>query len=255
MAELEGANELVRLPVLEMDVLKPYEMRIEDYDAAGKRTELCVRMPQDAARAEMMLRVAVLKQTTWRQFSIPQIILADMYATRMGLDIIAGDVYAVEGGRIATTAEAKIRHAMASGRIAGYEVTITEGKEITFKYRGRGGEEIWKGPDLKAEVVVRVAGWQAPVRYETTLGEWFVGTNPNWRNRTKYMLRHNALSKALGEVAPLGVDTDSTPPIEQPPHWITGTNSSASGLFGNPFGNGDPFANGDSFANLTEGDK
>ena len=50
--------------------------------------------------------------------------------------------------------------------------------------------------------------------YETTLSEWFHGPNPNWINRPQYMLRRNALSKALEEVAPMGIEADEAPPRE-----------------------------------------
>jgi hypothetical protein len=119
-----------------------------------------------------------------------------------------------EEGRLSTTAGAKIRHAMASGKIEGYSVQITEGEEITIKYTFRQQQQEWKGPNYRVRVTVKVRGFTEPVVYETTLREWFTGRNPNWRERPLYMLRKNALSKAMEEVAPLGVEADEAPPIE-----------------------------------------
>lgn len=191
-----------------------YQIAIRDFDAAGKASGFMVPVPNniDAHGASVMLRSAILKKTTWKAFDFPTILHAVIYADRMGLDIMAGDVYMAEEGRISTTAGAKIRHAMASGKIAGYKVEISDGPLITIPYQLKGKDELYKGPNLKAKVTVLVKGWDEPMTYETTLAEWFTGRNPNWRNRPAYMLRRNALSKALEEVAPMGVEADEAPP-------------------------------------------
>lgn len=192
-----------------------YMLTISEFDSAGKKTQFAVPIPNTitASDASVMLRAAILKQTSWKASTMPTIIHAVMYADKMGLDIMAGDVYTADGGRIATTAGAKIRHAMGTGRIKGYEVEIVEGAKIVLK--SSKGEVSYEGPDLTATVKVSVAGWEKQVVYKTNLREWFVATNPNWRTRPQYMLRRNALSKALEEVAPMGVDADEAPPSQE----------------------------------------
>lgn len=194
-----------------------YMIEIKEFDAAGTKRPFMVAVPRNVGsqEASVMLRAAILKRTTWKSFDFPTILHAVIYADRMGLDIMAGDVYSAEGGRLSTTAGAKIRHAMASGKIDGYDVEISEGPKVTIKLKTLGQYE---GPDLKAKVTVYVKGWQRPVVYETRLSEWFLpGTNnPNWLQRPAYMLRRNALSKALEEVAPMGVEGDEAPPLEPP---------------------------------------
>src|SRR5207245_5307778 len=74
-------------------------------------------------------------------------------------------------------------------------------------------EQTWEGPNLKATVTVQVRDMDKPVTYQTTLVEWFTGRNPNWRTRPAYMLRKNALSKVMEEVAPLGTEADEAPPL------------------------------------------
>jgi hypothetical protein len=196
-----------------------YLIQIKEFDAAGKSTSFSVPVPRNisSTEASVMLRAAVLKRTTWSGKDFPTILHAVIYADRMGLDIMAGDVYTADGGRLSTTASAKIRHAMTSGKIAGYSVTITEGPTISIPYKSNGKDCTWVGKNLKAVVSVRVVGWEEPVVYETTLEEWFMGSNPNWRARPAYMLRRNALSKALEEVAPMGIEADEAPlPNETP---------------------------------------
>lgn len=214
MAEMEGTTKVVKLPYIEQDTRVDYSLKVTDYNAAGAKEELSVPVPKDERWGSIMLRTAILKRTTWKNFDVPTIMHATVYADQMGLDIMAGDVYMAEEGRISTTAGAKIRHAMASGRIVGYSVDIEEGKEISIDYQLKGQACKWTGPDLKATVTVRVKDWAEPVVYKTSLAEWFVGRNPNWRTRPAYMLRRNALSKALEEVAPMGVEPEEAPPVE-----------------------------------------
>lgn len=206
MAELNGSTQIVKSEVAG----DGYALSMTEYDASGKPNGISIPVPRDERWGSIMLTAAVLKNTTWAQSPIPQIIHAIMYAEQMGLDIIAGDVYLAEG-RLATTASAKIRHAMASGRIEGYRIDIVEGPQRTFKYTQKNADKEFTHSDLKAHVEVRVKGWPEPVCYDTTLGEWFQGRNPNWTTRPAYMLRRNALSKALEEVAPMGVESDEAP--------------------------------------------
>lgn len=195
-----------------------YQIEVSEFTPAGTKSKFMVPVPSQltSQEASVMLRAAILKRTTWKQFDFPTVLHAVIYSDRMGLDIMAGDVYMAAEGRISTTAGAKIRHAMSTDRIVGYEVQMTEGPEREFKYEVRGATQTIKLPNWKAKITVHVRGWTIPVVYETELSEWFVGTNPNWRTRPSYMLRKNALSKAMEEVAPLGIEADEAPPLPQP---------------------------------------
>jgi hypothetical protein len=194
-----------------------YAISVREIDAAGKGTTFSMAIPDNvsARDASVKLRTFVLKKTTWKDYDIATILHAVLYADSMGLDIMAGDVYSAAGGRLSTTAGAKIRHAMGTGRIAGYEVEITAGPNIKIPMKSLG---TYDGPNYKAKVTVLVKDWVKPVVYETTLSEWFLpqSNNPNWKDRPQYMLRRNALSKALEEVAPVGVEADEAPPVEVP---------------------------------------
>jgi hypothetical protein len=191
-----------------------YSIRVSDFTPAGAKEDFSVAVPADEKWGDIMLRAAILKRNTWAHCGIPTIIHAIMYADNMGLDIMAGDVYMAQEGRYSTTAGAKIRHAMSSGRIVGYIVDITSGPVKKFKWSARNVPGEIDLPNYTAKVTVHVKDWTTPVVYETTLSEWFHGPNPNWINRPQYMLRRNALSKALEEVAPMGIEADEAPPRE-----------------------------------------
>lgn len=223
MAELEGGSKIDIVPAPSAGLAEAtqgdfgrYSIKVRDFSASGAADEFSVVLPSEGKWADVMLRAAILKRTTWKNFEIPTIIHAVYYADQMGLDIMAGDVYMAEGQRYSTTAGAKIRHAMSTGKIVGYKVEMKEMEPITIEYTLRSQAQKWTGKNLKATVTVKVKDWDEPMMYETTLAEWFVGANPNWRNRPAYMLRRNALSKALEEVAPMGVDESEAPPATAP---------------------------------------
>jgi hypothetical protein len=212
MAEQGTSQAMVKSDVLDGE----YMIELSEFTSAGKKNTFMVPVPNNltSQEASVMLRSAVLKRTTWKNFDFPTVLHAVIYADRMGLDIMAGDVYMAEEGRMSTTAGAKIRHAMGTGIIGGYTVEITEGETLEIPYQLKGESKVYKGPELRCKVTVEVKGWKTPVIYECLLSEWFTGRNPNWRTRPKYMLRMNALGKALSEVAPMGVEADEAPPVE-----------------------------------------
>lgn len=191
-----------------------YTLAITEFDAGGKASTLSVPLPQDEKWGSVMLRAALLKKGgNWKGYDIPTIIHAVVYADNLGLDIMAGDVYCAEEGRLSTTAGAKIKHAMQSGRVTGYSVDIQPGKPIEIPYTLKNQQEKYTGTNLEATVTVKVRDLDEPVVYKTTLAEWFTGRNPNWRTRPAYMLRKNALSKVLEEVCPMGTEADEAPPL------------------------------------------
>jgi hypothetical protein len=208
MAEQENGTALV--PIAGKTVLE-----VRDFNAAGGKDIYQIAVPDDEKWGSIMVRAAFLKKGTMAEASFGQIVCAVMYADSMGLNAVAGDVYIVSN-RLATTADAKIRHALSSGIIAGYQVEITPGPNMRKKYTIKGNENTWEGPNLHAKITVQVKGWEKPVIYESDLSEWFNGANAAWREHTTFMFRKNALSKALGEVAPMGVDAEEVPATEAP---------------------------------------
>lgn len=189
-----------------------YSIQVTDYSASGKAENFAVTIPADAKWGHVMLRAAILKRTTWKQFDIPTILHGVIYSDNLGLDIMAGDVYMAEEGRYSTTTGAKIKHAMSSGKVVGITVDTIEGPEIEIPWETRANKGVFKGPDLTTKVTIHVKDWTQPYVYTARLKEWFVGRNPNWRTRTRYMLEENAKGKACNTIAPMGVDPDEAPP-------------------------------------------
>ena len=197
-----------------------YTLNVKDFEPDGSTSKLSVPLPKDEKWGSILLRAALLKSTTWKNFNMPTVIHAVLYSDQLGLDIMAGDVYMAQEGRLSTSAYAKIKHGMTATdetgkrRITGYSVEIDEGdgiQDFTWKTsKEQGVEHI---PNYHIKVTVHVNGWEHPVVYEATLREWFTPANPNWRTRPRYMLRLNALGKAFQEVAPMGVEVDEAPEI------------------------------------------
>jgi hypothetical protein len=211
MAEIEGSGAIVPASA------GAYALDITEFDAAGKKSTLSVPLPQDEKWGSVMLRAALLKKGgSWKAYDLPTIIYAVVYGDNLGLDIMAGDVYCAEEGRLSTTAGAKHKHAMQSGKIKGYSVVIEDGPAIEISYTMKSESKVWKGTNLKATVTVEHRDLDQPIVYSTTLAEWFTGRNPNWRERPAYMLRKNALGKAMEEAVPMGTETDEAPPVEIP---------------------------------------
>lgn len=202
MAEQENSTSLVPTEGI--------ALKVREFSAAGGKNEYSMALPKEGPWLDRQLKAMCLKAGPMAEQNMGNILCAIMYAEEMGLSVILGDLYFVNG-RIATTADAKIRHALGSGLIAGYNVEITKGKLVVFKYQMKGKEEVWQGEDLHAKVTVKVKGWESPVIYEADLRDWFNGANAAWREHTAFMFRKNCLSKALSEVAPLGVDADEIP--------------------------------------------
>lgn len=170
----------------------------------------------------LMLRAAVLKKgnSVWRDKPIPEILHAIVYAESLGLDIVQGDVYVAEGGRLAVTNDARIKSALGSGRIAGYRYEVSEipaeEDKADPKWRDwetKNASGTYEGPNLRSKVTVGVKGWTEQVVYETTLDQWFLGRNANWRTRTPYMFRKSSIAHALNEVCPIGLDEAEVPPL------------------------------------------
>jgi RecT family protein len=214
MADLQGeTNAIVQAEFVD-DGRPRYLLDLSEFDSAGKKSTLTIPIPRDERWDTILLRAALLKKGgSWSAYSIPQIMFAIVYAEHLGLDIEAGDVYMATEGRLSTTAGAKVKHAMSTGRIEGMSYEVTKGQDVTVTYKRGEKQETWTGPDLTVKVTLEVKGWDKPFVYEQRLKEWFVGTNPNWRTRPEYMLIQNTMGKACSMVAPMGVEEDEAPSL------------------------------------------
>lgn len=211
MAELEGGVEI--MPVTDglakttQGDFGRYSLQISEYDAAGAKQQFAVAIPQAGAWPDVMLRAALLKKTTFESHPMPMIIHGVIYADRMGLDIMAGDVYLVQG-RPAISNKAKIKMALATGQIESIETAIKELPEKPDILR----DCVVKN-DLECTVTLEVKGWKKPLVRRAKLSRWYKGKNPNWKDNPEHMLELNTVAHACEYIAPGGTDSDEAPPL------------------------------------------
>lgn len=216
MPEQESTTAIV--PVTSASTPGQYQISVKEVDAGGNKSSFDIALPDTRdwkLSWGVLHRAALAKKgsSQWGAKSVAEIINAIIYADSLGLSFEQGDVYSVDG-RLNTTADAKIKYALNSGKIGGYEIQVEEipGKPLKLKYKAGGAENVYETSEYVARVTVTVKGWEKPFVYEAYLSEWFQGSNPNWRTRPKYMLGKNATSKALTMVAPMGgVGSDEAP--------------------------------------------
>jgi hypothetical protein len=196
MAKEEGSAAIIP------EAAQGYNIAIREFDAAGTPSDLIVPIPSDSdyKRWSILARAAVLKQTTWGKFSVPQIILAVMFADKLGVDIELGDVYSTDG-RPALSAEARIKLAQRDPRYRGHKCTMKDtGQPL-------GKPKCILKTDLECTVEVYVDGWAEPIRRTALLSRWHKET-PAWNERPEHQLELNTLGHACRFLRPVGDPAD-----------------------------------------------
>lgn len=212
MASIEPTQSTALVPI------DQYKLKLRELDQLGRAQEYQIVPPTTPEFYSWPLTTQVwaLKMAApWDRLPVPTVIVAIAYARNLNLDILAGDVYVVDG-RFAVSAEGKIRYARNKIPNARHVVEVTDGPEIEIPWKTKEKSGVWKGPNsrIRVSIFVDKADPLPATVYETTLKEWFNGSNAAWQKMPLYMLRMNALSKAYMEVVPMGVDPDSVPPVE-----------------------------------------
>lgn len=195
---------------------KELVLEVESIDVSKNRFAFSVAIPNDVDFKEwgILQRAAVAKSdvnSPWYEQQLTTIINAIVYAERLGLSFEEGDVYVVEG-KIAMTAKARRKRGLSSGKVLGFTVKTEELEDMKVQYVVRQTQQTWEGKNLKTTVTMKIDGWDEPLVYETTLKEWFKGSNPNWRDRPRYMLEENAIGHAMDRIVPAGFSTEEAPP-------------------------------------------
>jgi hypothetical protein len=181
-----------------------YAINITEFDAAGQKSVLSVPIPTDSSKFNQwttLARAAVLKQTTWMKFTLPQIILAIMFADKLDLDIELGDVYSTDG-RPAVSAEGRMKLAMKTGRVEG----------IKTEFRDTGEALAFPGcvlkTDLECTVTMKIKGWSEPIKRTARLSRWFKNT-PAWKERPEHQLELNTTGHLCRLISPIGDPMDT----------------------------------------------
>jgi hypothetical protein len=203
------------------DTASGYTIRVRRYDAAGAAQPLIVHIPENASLASIrdnpLLLAAVLKDgdPVWTSCEPGFVLVAVLHANSLGLDILQGDIYPIEG-RLAVSDKAKIKYALAQNIFSDApEIITAEGPEIVIPWETRRGKGEYRGPDLITTVKLHVHDWAAPVIYTARLKSWFKGANPNWVSNPHSMLELRAYAKACERVCPVGTQPEEAPPLAQ----------------------------------------
>lgn len=188
-----------------------FRITVKEFDAAGKSTELITTLPTSSNFREWttVQQVALLKKGIFAASPIHEILFAIAYANSLGLDILRGDIYSTGMGRLAISNKAKIKLALASGNIEGFETEITDTKQPINL------EGCKQKTDLECKVTVHVKGWKTPIVRRARLSAWFNAKNPNWAGRPEHMLELNTLAHACEFVNPTATEDDEAPPLPQ----------------------------------------
>lgn len=188
-------------------MLSDMVMTVKELDSLGRATEYIVPIPSSSSFKDWTFyqQIAMLKAGAFKTTPIPQIIFAIAYAERMGLDIMQGDVYPNGEGRLATSNKAKIKLALKTGRITGYECAIKDGPLVP-------DDNPWPlDNDLICTVTLTVKGFDKPIVKTQRGSEWFMPKNPNWSGRPSHMLELNTFAHACELIHPTDQDPAEGP--------------------------------------------
>ena len=194
-----------------------YAIKIKRFSAAGSVNPLEVLIPENAKLESIknnpLLLAAVMKDgdPVWQGYDAGFVLIACMKAASLGLDILEGDIYPVEG-RLGVSDWAKIKYARARGYRA--EVDMVEGEQMTVPWETAKNKGVWTGANLKCTVRVYSQDDKLLTTYTTTLRAWFEGRSREWRDRSAESLRRKTIARAYQEVCPVGVDPEEAPPID-----------------------------------------
>lgn len=193
-----------------------YKITIKRFNPGGQSQDLVAWIPEKASPATIrdnpVLLAAVLKDgdPTWQPYEPGFILVAALKAAGLGLDLLEGDIYPVQG-RLGISDWAKIKYARSHGYRATCE--MKQGPNVSWDWATSREKGIWRGTNDTAVVTVYDKHDKAVNVYETALKAWFVGSSKEWRDRTAESLRRKALARAYQEVCPVGIDPEEAPPM------------------------------------------
>jgi hypothetical protein len=213
----QPVREFMGVPVEPPGLDGGYKITIKRFNAAGTAHDLVAWIPEKASPAAIrdnpVLLTAVLKDgdPTWQPYEPGFILVAALKAAGLGLDLLEGDIYPVQG-RLGISDWAKIKYARSHGYRA--VVAVKQGPPVQWEWSTNREKGIWTGTNDEYTAQVYDKNDKLVNTYTTTLKAWFVGSSKEWRDRTAESLRRKALARAYQEVCPIGIDPEEAPPIE-----------------------------------------
>lgn len=212
----QPVREFMGVPVPPPTPDTGYTIQIRRFSASGNNQPLVVHIPEGATpesiRNNPLLLACVLKDgdPVWSQYEPGFVLVAALKAAGLGLDLLEGDIYPVEG-RLGISDWAKIKYA----RSHGYRCTVEfkTGPSVTWPWETKREKGVWQGTDDTCTVTVLDKSDKIINVYSTNLKAWWVGHSKEWRDRTAESLRRKAIARAYQEVCPVGVDPEEAPPL------------------------------------------
>lgn len=213
MAEPGNSTAIVSSPAAAL-TLENTSFEIKSFDAAGNGTTYMVPFPtsSDFAEWSIVTQVGMLKRGPWNKLSIPDIYWGLAYAHRIGADVMKGDLFPTGDGRFGTSNKFKIRKAMETGKIKGWDVAITDTGRASDKLK-----TCVQQTDLECTVTLDVEGLNKPIVRKALLSRWYKPSNPNWKDNPEHMLELNTLAHACEYIADTGTGPEEAPPLEPSP--------------------------------------
>jgi len=163
----------------------------------------------DGSWESVLTRAAFLAIGPMSGVPFGSVVCAVMYADSLGLDVMAKDVYTVDG-KLSVSAEGKIKFADQSGLIEWRRIKLSREGNISLPYTEKQQSKTWVGKNLKAVVTVKLRSDPEPQVMEWELADFFSGSTA-WRTDTVSMFSKRALGKTLGILVPTGVDAEDIP--------------------------------------------
>jgi hypothetical protein len=185
---------------------------IREFDTSGDKTAMEVPMPTstDFSAWTIIQQVGMLKRGPWKNCMIADIYWGLAYAHKIGADVMLGELFPTGDGRWGTSNKFKIKEALRSGKIKGFDiVTHDTGEKIELT-------GCIQKTDLECTVTLEVEGLNRPIIRKAKLSRWFMGMNPNWKSRPEHMLELNTFAHACEYVTPGGTGEDEAPPLNNP---------------------------------------
>lgn len=175
---------------------------IKTFNADGSVETLSIPMPGTASFDEwsFVQKVGMLKKGVWNKCSLDEIVFGLAYAKHIGAEVLEGELFPTGNGRWGTSNKYKLKKAFATGRVKGYETTITETGDPLPEAIIKAGTVLKN--DIICTVVAEVEGLNKPLKRSQRYSRWFNANNPNWGSKPEHMLELNTLAHALEFLTP-----------------------------------------------------
>jgi hypothetical protein len=183
---------------------------VREFNQDGTSSVMTIPMPEstDFTKWTMLQQAGMLKRGMWKNCSVADIWWGLAYAAHIGANVMLGELFPTGDGRWGTSNKYKIKQALATGRIKGFDIqTRDTGEKVDLA-------GCVQKTDLECTVTLEVEGFNKPIVRKAKLSRWWNKSNPNWSGRPEHMLELNTFAHACDYVMPGATEGDEAPPIQ-----------------------------------------